>query len=279
MSASNQHSPLVFNGLPQLDKKAFTLIELLVVIAIIAILAAILLPVLSKATERGNRISCVNNLHEQGIAFSIYAGENNNKYPDLRYPPFAPAVIPPAVPTAYGTWPWDISTNFTDAMIADGCTRNVFYCPSYAQWNMDRTWNFWSYGNPPFRILGYVYLIPGAGQNMSMSQGSKSEVPYWKTNMINMPGRPAPADQEAVVDEIVRDTTTLSFTAISVGEFATLNPPILQRTSHLDGSLPAGGNILFGDGHAAWRSWYTMWANGNPTQYFGGPKPAPVFVF
>jgi prepilin-type N-terminal cleavage/methylation domain-containing protein/prepilin-type processing-associated H-X9-DG protein len=277
MCASDQHSPLDVNGFPQPDKKAFTLIELLVVIAIIAILAAILLPVLQKAIERGNRVSCVNNLHEQGIAFSIYAGENNNKYPDLRYPPFAPPVIPPAMPMAVGTWPWDISTNFTDAMTADGCTRNVFYCPSYAQWNQDRTWNFWSYpNNGPFRILGYAYLIPGAGQLMSQSSGTKSEVPYWKTNMIIIPGRTAPADQEAVIDEVVRDSVTLSFTQISVGEFATLNPPILQRTSHLDGNGPAGGNILFGDGHAAWRSWFTMWNKGNPTEYFGGN---PVFVF
>jgi prepilin-type N-terminal cleavage/methylation domain-containing protein/prepilin-type processing-associated H-X9-DG protein len=277
MCASYKHSPLVVNGLHQENKKAFTLIELLVVIAIIAILAAILVTVLSKAVERGNRVSCVNNLHEQGIAFSIYGGENNNKYPDLRYPPFAPAVIPPAVPTAYGVWPWDISTNFTDAMVADGCTRNVFYCPSYSQWNMDRTWNFWNYANNgPFRILGYAYLIPGAGQAMSMSQGTKSEVPYWKTNMIVIPGKPAPADQEVVVDEVVHDSVTQSYTQISVGEFAGLNPPIIQRTSHLEGNIPAGGNILFGDGHAAWRSWFTMWNHGNPKNYFGGN---PVFVF
>jgi prepilin-type N-terminal cleavage/methylation domain-containing protein len=277
MSACNQHSLLVSNRLSQPDKKAFTLIELLVVIAIIAILAAILLPVLSKATERGNRVSCVNNLHEQGIAFSIYGGENNNKYPDLRYPPFAPAVIPPAVPTAYGVWPWDISTNFTDAMTADGCTRNVFYCPSYASFNCDRTWNFWSYqNNGPFRILGYAYLIPGAGQAMSQAQGTKSEVPYWKTNMVAIPGKPAPADQEVVFDEVVHDSVTQSYTQISVGEFTTINPPIIQRTSHLDGNLPAGGNILFGDAHAVWRSWFTMWNNARPTEYFGGN---PVFVF
>ncbi|HTR41593.1 MAG TPA: prepilin-type N-terminal cleavage/methylation domain-containing protein [Pseudomonadales bacterium] len=274
MSASNQHSPLVFNGLPQPDKKAFTLIELLVVIAIIAILAAILLPVLQKAIERGNRVSCVNNLHEQGIAFSIYASENNNKYPDLRYAPFTTT---PG--TALGVWPWDISTNFTDAMIADGCSRNVFYCPSYASWNMEQTWNFWNIpgkNNGPFRILGYVYMIPGAGQAMSTSQGTKSEVPFWRTNTIAIPGKQAPADQEVVADLVVHDSKTLSFTSISVGEFATLSPPIVQKTSHLDGNLPGGGNGLFGDGHAVWKNWFLMWQNGLTTNYFGGN---PIFVF
>jgi prepilin-type N-terminal cleavage/methylation domain-containing protein/prepilin-type processing-associated H-X9-DG protein len=60
-------------------KRAFTLIELLVVIAIIAILAAILLPVLSMAQERGRRIYCLNNLKELGLAWVMYANDYNDK--------------------------------------------------------------------------------------------------------------------------------------------------------------------------------------------------------
>ncbi len=59
----------------------FTLIELLVVIAIIAILAAMLLPVLSKARELGYRSLCLSNMKQIGLAYHMYGGENDEFVP------------------------------------------------------------------------------------------------------------------------------------------------------------------------------------------------------
>ena len=57
-------------------RAGFTLIELLVVIAIIAILAAILFPVFSRARESGRRASCMSNEKQIGLAFAMYADDN-----------------------------------------------------------------------------------------------------------------------------------------------------------------------------------------------------------
>ncbi len=63
---------------------AFTLIELLVVLAVIALLAALLLPVLSKGKEAGRATACVSNLHQIGIALQIYVDGNHNLLPVMR---------------------------------------------------------------------------------------------------------------------------------------------------------------------------------------------------
>jgi len=217
--------------------RGFTLIELLVVIAIIAILASMLLPSLSLAKEKGVRIKCMSNQKQIGLALHMYAGENDNYLPSYG--------------ADAGTWLWDIPTKTAKFIVESGGSRKVLYCPSKfaSVKDIDLWWEF----RGGWTVTSYAWLIKRNSlfrgpQPLKAFRLPPEDQKYLYERITD--GQPSSA--EVVVDCVISENGK---------NFARINSGVIDyhSTSHLKtDNLPAGGNVLFLDGHTQWRDFRLM---------------------
>lgn len=134
--------------------KKFTLIELLITIAIIAILASMLLPALTKAKSKALLASCVNQLHQCGIALELYAADHEDQIPNIsgNYMRTSINII-----RMYGNLPFGLGRLIGDY----GMTPQQFGCPAHdpmTPYAVEQSWQ-----KTGAVMSGYLYRETDAG--------------------------------------------------------------------------------------------------------------------
>jgi prepilin-type N-terminal cleavage/methylation domain-containing protein/prepilin-type processing-associated H-X9-DG protein len=225
-------------------RRGFTLIEILVVVGIIALLAAVMFPVMSRAREGGRTKACLSNMKQLGLAFQQYTQDNSRRYPyPANYQHWANGGhwVTGGEPAAGGELIPKNFANTEGGLTKSGNPNNEYNSPAVAIPEKGALY--------PYVKSAQVYVCP------STADAEKKRLGYAMNCSIG-----------GMSDVRVREPASI---IVLIDEGKTLNDGFFNAVrDSLDGLTQAhniGGNLLFADGHAKFYAWKTF--------PLGGPTP------
>jgi prepilin-type processing-associated H-X9-DG protein len=233
-------------------------VELLAVVAVVALLACLCLPAFARVRGQTTRAQCAANLKQFTLACEIYGAEHNSLLPQQEYA---------------GLLPWEMPYNFPGLLSPYGAQRQQMYCPANPGQNVDLLWLY----NGGVRIIGYAMTMGAPGvvpddQNSTIAASVKTYAtgPGGRLYVVKPSQRVLLADATISMPGQNNPKQVASYQWINIPSGLIL--PF--RTSHLDCTLPAGGNLGMLDGHVEWHSFTNMTSRTTPSVM---TQPIPNF--
>lgn len=234
----------------------FTLIELLVVVAMIMLLAALLLPALQRARERGRRTVCMSNLRQWGVAWMAYGADHNGVLLNTAYETdYGYGLLPNVV----GTWNSSLLNNAswqTGVMSrylpgVDSANRRiggVWVCPSWASYlgvSVSEIWQNYGYFHAPYSLFYRRGSLEGWPSGVSYDNACSKP--------LELSGRNLTAQQLLMADAVFFWHNNWSEPRFTFGHTKGARPSGFSDGRGYPGAAPLDGvNRLYGDGRVEW---------------------------